>query len=279
MLQKEWDFSNLENDEIIHCRFWEYAREIDSWKEKVQQFREKFSQRSKELLQYFKKYNIPPGDGFDSYFYSFEDYDGGVPSTWLIDGLLERIKLPDDTFLYSPEWPDVPYLTIEKGERLRRNLLSNHGFLHPGFVNVETGNRNCFNDKYLSEIPINLFTEDYPKFIEKLNSKDPNRFRIVPFVIDFKKSKSTHIKQFAKWLDFNSPHDIKPIEKRGRGSGIKSLKAELKALGAYRLLKKMNWKDAADHTQNIIGKSLYGDQSEWIKARKKVKNIILKIGL
>jgi hypothetical protein len=173
--QFEWDFSQLDLDELEHAHHWEFGREREIWQERTKQFRQEFAQNSKRLLRSHKKYIIPPGDGFDSYFYLFEDTDisrekgdGGVPSTWLVDALLERIKLPDDTFIYSPEWPDAPYLTIKKNEMRRRNALSNHGFLHPGFMNWRPEKKGDGTDPPspgMREIP--LFTEKYHEWIEK----------------------------------------------------------------------------------------------------------------
>ena len=128
--QFEWDFSQLDLDELEHAHHWEFGREREIWQERTKQFRQEFKKKQRTLYSTYKEFSrivnvIPPGDGFDSYFYSFEDNDGGIPSIWLADELRERIKLPDATFLYSPEWPDAPYFTIKKSESLRRISLFN----------------------------------------------------------------------------------------------------------------------------------------------------------
>jgi hypothetical protein len=105
--------------------------------------------------------------------------------------------------------------------------------------------------------------------------------------MDWKKNESTQIEQFKVWLAARRPPEIKPIEKRGGGSGKKTIKSELKALGAYRLLKKMDWEKSRDHSCRIIGKklangewkALYEFQSEWVTAQKKAEDIISNLGV
>lgn len=88
--QFEWDFSQVNLDELKYAHHWEFGREREIWQELTKQFRQEFTQHSKRLLRFFKKYIIPPGDGFDSYFYSFEDNDGGVPSYLLFTLIIIR---------------------------------------------------------------------------------------------------------------------------------------------------------------------------------------------
>jgi hypothetical protein len=132
-----------------------------------------------------------------------------------------------------------------------------------------------------------LYQGKYHEWRDLKNSKETNRFQLFHFIMDWKKSDSTQIEQFNRWLAANRPPEIKPIEKRGGASGKKSIKAELKALGAYRLLKKMDWKQALLHSQKFtifkdkkgIGYPLYQHQSEWLTAKKRAEGIISKLCL
>ena len=70
------------------------------------------------------------------------------------------------------------------------------------------------------------------------------------------------IKAFKQWLeDMRAKHpEFAPQDTRDE------LRAQLKKLGALRLLRKMTWEQAADFTQNILKQPLYSEQPAWSRA-------------
>jgi hypothetical protein len=80
---------------------------------------------------------------------------------------------------------------------------------------------------------------------------------------DPKRSDAEIIKDVEQYLAAG----LHRTKKRGRGSLRATLRTNLKAIGAYRILEKFGW----NHLPNIPGIDLYTNQSEWIKAKKRAE--------
>lgn len=187
--------------------------------------------------------------------------------------MLDHHKLPCDTFLFSNEWPKTPYLNIPEKERRRRS-----DWAAPYYFDLSQTvqfNADEWDKAGRFEIPMESITQGrYRKAVEEINSSESHRYQVAAFFIDWGKSPSKLKKQFADWVTGRRPPNIDTIEERGGGSGLKSLRADLKALGAYRLLKKMNWNEASDYTENKFRVHFYDNQSAWIRAKKEAENEI-----
>ena len=101
-------------------------------------------------------------------------------------------------------------------------------------------------------------------------------FRMVTF--SWARSDSKLKKDFAAWLKANRPNDRRAFQSSGASDTRRSSERErLKYLGARRLLDHLNqdWDRAIEHTESRlvdklgIPKGLFGEQSEWIRAKSK----------
>lgn len=278
--KEEWDFSEIDDEELDECYIWEYGREIDSWKDKVIK-QQQFMLKKASLLGKNLK-----GNKFDDFFY-ITGNDGKPRSPYLIlpRGLdtvfQERVYL----FLYSPEWPNKPYLSLIKEERRRRISMRWAGFLED-----TEANKNVFMELTGMQVPLEYLinddlikkkfqygeeeTQDNRKFRPVTFRYDSGKSELAVFNIDWTKPDTLLVKYFKGWLNLYRPSNGEAADRRGGGGEIKKAKAKLKVLGAYRLLQNMKWSDAADYTENECGKHFYDNQSAWSRAKKEaVKEI------
>ena len=79
------------------------------------------------------------------------------------------------------------------------------------------------------------------------------------------------LKDFAKWLKNHRPFPAR--SRRGKSSARTNM-SELKALGAYRLLKTMTAPEAMAHTEKFIQGGLYAQAPDWYEARRNAKKIL-----
>jgi hypothetical protein len=78
---------------------------------------------------------------------------------------------------------------------------------------------------------------------------------------------------FAAYLKTNFPQQAK---RGGQSRPVSKWRADLKALGAYRLLKVMTADEAGNYTQDLCGKALYENESQWSTARTRTERLILE---
>ena len=121
--QEGWNFSKVNSDELEYAHHWEFGRAREIWQGLTKQFRHKFHKVSQEIA------NKLTSDKFDDYYFSFrDDAQREFSSAALIRYVFEGcIKLPDvmlDIALFSPEWPDTPFMLIPEKERKRRRTHS-----------------------------------------------------------------------------------------------------------------------------------------------------------
>jgi hypothetical protein len=65
-----------------------------------------------------------------------------------------------------------------------------------------------------------------------------------------------------------------PRPKRGAGARIRQERTDLKCLGALKLLEAMNALRASCHTEEALGKALFGKESEWSRARARAERTL-----
>jgi hypothetical protein len=157
---------------------------------------------------------------------------------------LMRVR-PQDGHLYalSPEWPRYPFLSIPSAERRRRLAI--------------------------------LFPTEPESLADQLDPRQPEIWQVsyidairgeyhiaenVPLHFDWDQSDRMLNACFNAWLKKNRKH--KPTQ----DLSARVLRADLKALGAFRLMRIDKHRDS----------TLFGSQSEWIKARKRALRILAK---
>lgn len=83
---------------------------------------------------------------------------------------------------------------------------------------------------------------------------------------------TTLIKDFGQWLKENRP--FPPFEKRGN-SNTKITLADLKALGATRLLRGFTVLEAMEHVRTL-NRCLFVKPDDWYEAKRRVKRVLKK---
>ncbi len=79
------------------------------------------------------------------------------------------------------------------------------------------------------------------------------------------------IRDFAKWLKVHRPF---PARSRRGKSAARVNMSELKALGAYRLLKTMTAPEALAYTEKYIRGGLFAKIPDWYEARQRAKRLL-----
>jgi hypothetical protein len=176
-----------------------------------------------------------------------------------------------DLFKDCPEFPHTPFLSIPKSVRERRiaNLCK----------------------------PAPLIQADLPSLIRQHQNKVPRRKAIgktlnylggqgdiAGFFIDWRKSDEQLIQGFRQWLKTNRPLTAPAIVKKGKGSSQEQRRKDLKALGAWRLLKRMRWEDAYNYTCEVLRnkhgqpQGLFSSHAlAWERARKDAEKAIAEL--
>jgi hypothetical protein len=103
------------------------------------------------------------------------------------------------------------------------------------------------------------------------------------FEINWEETPTYLSNAFFNWLRENRPTGIKPFQTRGAGNLERRWSDDLKALGAKRLLDKMeSWEDAFNETFAGKGRALerrvglYSDREEvWRRAKKRAESLIV----
>jgi hypothetical protein len=94
---------------------------------------------------------------------------------------------------------------------------------------------------------------------------------IAPFKIDWEHSDKQLSEAFDSWLKTCRPDTIKQRKsKTGGGSELREMRADLKALGAFRQRAQRTFEDVQSQSQ-------YSDQSAWLKAARKAEAIIAEL--
>jgi hypothetical protein len=248
----EWDFSYFKKDkkdkksELRDCYFYEFSREDQAVRKWVNNWREKTS-----------------GIKFDDWKPFFNRLSK-----------VKRHPFLFEVFTFSPEWPVSPYLSIPAKERARRiNLI-----LRPP-PNADTS-------RALNPINISMFVwerlqnkvEPTQDEMERGIFKMRDHFHeLAAFQIDWRHTDGTLTNSFAEWLKMFRPKEIEQWKIKGKGMSSVQMMKELKALGAWRLIRKfgMKWDEAENLTsQGNAGEEiapLCEGQSNWSRACRLVE--------
>ena len=155
---------------------------------------------------------------------------------------------PDAPLTLDEFWPDTPFLSLSREKRKLRIR-----------ERAETQER-----VWGFETPLHKLPKCHSRTYEM-----GGRWNVfVATEIRWALTDSEMIAAFREWLKKNRPEDRQPQSTRtGAASLPRQLRAELKALGAWRLLQVMHWSKAETATMDSEGKPLFADQKGWIRAR------------
>jgi hypothetical protein len=246
----EWDFSQCDPAELRDCYYYEFTREFPIVCNLVAKWRTAHKgSRFDDWRPIFSKNNRDNRPRAFSY----------------------------ELFNFCPEWPEQPYLSIAKNERLRRRHLNQQppprsdksNALEQ--VNMPMIIRDHIERGIKSEPPLDELERGVIK-------QDDGLHEIAAFKIDWRHTDGILGECFAYWLKHYRPKGIAQWKIKGKGRRHEQMMKNLKALGAWRLLNKMPWKVAADVTSelNDEAKPLFGEQPNWIRARKHAENLMTK---
>jgi hypothetical protein len=201
-----------------------------------------------------------------------------------------------------PEWPRLPWLAIPSGERARRLRLlftDHYPTLAPASAkdilparlpkDLVTRLEAAIAEYGLPIIPIGSGCWSIAETdLMKLQGKniDWSRLELAPgettqsflavSVLHWQRSDSDLSASFSNLLKLIRPANI-PQDKlpKWKGTAEGQSMYDLKALGAYYLLKRMSWQQAVQLTETRLGlgNPLFSEQSAWIKARKRAEEL------
>jgi hypothetical protein len=177
---------------------------------------------------------------------------------------------PLSPFMLYPEWPEQPYLSIGEPERKRRiecldPIERETEGIQDIFPGTWWGDNPASRQGVLEQIAKELARSGWPMLV------NPNVSDVV-FRIDWRNYSDREILQsMGAWLKKYRPdkHRQRTHQKTGSGSRIKQLRADLKALGALRLLKIYRWDEIPE--EEMV---LYKSPSGWDEARNRAEKLI-----
>ena len=244
----EWDFSQCPPDELHDCYYYEFMREWNIVREQVAEWRKAHA-----------------GSKFDDWRPMFSK--------------ITRENRPRsfsyELFNFCPEWPSQPYLSIKQNERQRRRQM----IFRPAPQSDKS--------RALGQVNVSMIIRDhiergikYEPTLDALErcviKQNDGLHEIAAFEIDWRHSDGTIIKRFSSWLKSIRPKSVSQWTIKGQGTDSAQMMKNLNALGAWRLLKIFHWEDAAKETAKFYagGKSLFGEQPNWIRARKYAESLL-----
>ncbi len=204
--RNEWYFEECPLSEAYECCAYEYARESNSKKEIVAQWRR--HAKGNKIEDYLER----SGGFFDP------------PSN-------------TGTYAYFPSWPDKPFLSVPPNTRkLWRQVLgipeNLDALLFERPIEV-----NSWDERRNGKLLEGFNKDGQPSCLD-------GHSQYVVFEIDWTQHDQALIEKFQAWLKRNRPQDKRPTEMRGRGNPGRGWRQKLTYLGLYRLLKGRSIYDA-----------------------------------
>lgn len=294
--KEEWDFSEVDNDKLIYCHQFEFARASETKIERVLAFRKQYP-KCKTFEALFNKtwelWQKPPhGYCFNWSPYDFYFHCPEFPKkTFLSIGRLDlkaRLELFQN-ILY-------PRLTDRK-KRKSKELLSkayDESLSHRDsqFFHFQEHLKNIIMAHPVEDNPrprlIDSKTGKYKdtKTVPSLKNQgtilSDDGIETVAFNIDWRQQDQVIVDLFAEWVLLN-----RRVPDRKSARPISRLKKELKQLSAYRLLKNAGWSLGKPITKEISdampeeNDPLYSSNNKlwnWVEAAEKAHQNIRKLG-
>lgn len=249
--KEEWHFADISDNELLVCCWWEYLREIPEVISSINSLRFAFTYGGHPTEEQWENSGLDPD----------------------ISTLAYRAPF---SFIEEHEWPNVPFSSLSPERRkwiARDRTFVDHAWEMTYDVTGFGYEVSCL----VGDLVANYGFEDARKVLR--DSKwFPAEKGVFPIKVRWEHSDEYLIQCFAKWLRANRPKDKQVKETRGSGSEIRQLRARLKELGAYRLLKTLSWEAAYEYTQEVARKALISDYPHTWKraseaARRRIRSI------
>lgn len=171
---------------------------------------------------------------------------------------------------FCPEFPDNPYLSVPPMERKRRLevLFGEEIKAMAAMIDART------IGAYPCDIADRLQQSCETGERISLNYGE----ELAMLRINWHWPDSQQIQFFKEWLKTHRPAEVDQWPDRGRGVSTTKFTIRLRKLAAWRLLRDMNWKEAAKLTAKYFPRGLYCEQGEWLKAARDAKKWLAEIG-
>ena len=236
---QEWDFSKVPLDQVSLCYEYELSRDTHSKLEKIKGLRATLGNPSfDQCMKWWTHPETMPADDTEAEQLAQTEFIYGSQIWWF------------------DEFPDQPFQSISKHDRKRlAEPEGNWGAITMNFRRL------------IREFP--QVAEEHGKWEVPIDE----RSTAVALLIDWTRNNDELIRNFKDWLTAFRPKGIAIVDrKNGAGAPVRQLRARLKALGAWRLLRRMDWADAYALTE---GRLFGNNQSTW-KAAKDATDQLLK---
>ncbi len=218
------------------------------------------------------------------------DFDCLLAHYWRTDPNGKEGHAPVSDWHYSiwPNWPEKPFLSIkwkERKERYRKMWASNPKRqlqlvplreIYRFVVAVKAGENpqlpvaHANRSRIEMEPDVFILRSVIPR--EKVAPRE-----IAAFELDYNLGDKILARRFQNWLAQRRKEKGYARQQHRGNSGTKSNRAELCALGAYRLLESgLSIKEAQDYTERVSGKALFADPGDWSKAKKTAWNALYR---
>ena len=243
----EWDFTGVEQAELLACVEWEFPRSVPACRAAVRRLRE------------FSEFALRHDPAITMYEYvSFEEWPA-VPFTKLLPGCgeafrrerLDDLGIPRDLEM-SWEMEDGTDILLRQVELL-----------------LAYGERNG------AEEALRVARS----FFQNRDGRPSNTTNeCVTLNLDLSKSDDALEAGFRKVIDsLRKRGGIKRKELRGASNSLSQARTKLNQLAAARLLRVMPWQEAYTETLEVYARGLYANRPElWKRAAKKGESILKK---
>ena len=256
--REEWDYRLplLQDTEVLACHQYELARirQTDAWRADTQKFR-------------------AASDGS-----SYADFQRHAEHC---RAKFDQEEWPILFYALWPEWPNRPYLSVPEAER-KSLMAAWNGKFEPEMLRMVP------LTEILGKHEYNLARawSGRGKFrLPPLNQEPPplgaTTFmysqEVVAFSIPSGVTVAEFMAQAGQWYrQHQKERGDTPSETRGAAAPVKQLRADLCAIGFWRLCRSGMARDqAAEHTQEISGKPLIAlDPSAWTRSTKRAEKLL-----
>ncbi len=232
----DWDFSGVRDEELEECATYEFLREVDSFREKVLEVREK------EGIPDFKEAH------------SFFGTDTSLPPYFFPAALFFR-----------EDWPEKPYQSLP-WEKRKEMFVPVEAVIDPSFSLKKTVSLLETEDLEDREVELGE-TLRFP-------DRDPAKV-VAAFEIDWRSTNTEIMRGIKAWLENHRPGDAQTADNRGAGAPIRQRKDDLKALGIWRIQKAYGGDRIKAFTKlGVELGDQYNHSSAWTKATKHAEEAI-----
>lgn len=239
--REEWDFSQCPDDELLLCKFYEYARQLEVWHWIAGHARRlEKAQRASDLGEQGHKVGGP----------------GGV--------FLSGTATVQAILTLFPEFPSTPWLRLDKATRQHRlKELGSPIQVPPLAMAKDLDIPNEFEDP--AEASVTVLTTTYDCTIARLS-------------ICWNYTDAQIMKAFQAWLQSArcAPEPPKHTGKLPNQGDV--LRADLQALAAYRLMQHLTVTQAQKHVANAFRDfpeaRFYTTVRSWRRGKQKAERLI-----